>query len=44
VEKKLLNEKFVQNAKPEVVDMEKKKQYDAQQKIAMLQDSLANLG
>ena len=25
-------------------DPEKKKQYDAQQKIAMLQDSLANLG
>ena len=44
VEKKLSNEKFVQNAKPEVVDMEKKKQHDAQQKIAMLQDSLANLG
>ncbi len=44
VEKKLSNEKFVQNAKPEVVDMEKKKQHDAMQKIAMLQESLANLG
>lgn len=44
VEKKLSNEKFVQNAKPEVVDMEKKKQHDAMQKIAMLKESLANLG
>ena len=44
VEKKLSNEKFVQNAKPEVVDMEMKKQHDAMQKIAMLQESLANLG
>jgi valyl-tRNA synthetase len=44
VEKKLSNEKFVQNAKPEVVDMEKKKQHDALQKIAMLNESLANLG
>jgi valyl-tRNA synthetase len=44
VEKKLSNEKFVQNAKAEVVDMEKKKQHDAQQKIAMLKESLANLG
>jgi valyl-tRNA synthetase len=44
VEKKLSNEKFVQNAKAEVVEMEKKKQHDAQQKIAMLKESLANLG
>jgi valyl-tRNA synthetase len=44
VEKKLSNEKFVQNAKAEVVEMEKKKQYDAQQKITMLKESLANLG
>jgi hypothetical protein len=27
-----------------VVEMEKKKQHDAQQKIAMLKESLANLG
>jgi valyl-tRNA synthetase len=44
VEKKLSNEKFVSNAKPEVVEMERKKQADAQDKIKMLQEGLANLG
>ncbi|MEY2586634.1 MAG: hypothetical protein RLY11_483 [Bacteroidota bacterium] len=44
VEKKLSNEKFVQNAKPEVVEMEKKKQSDALEKIALLEESLKNLG
>ena len=44
VEKKLSNEKFVSNAKPEVVDMERKKQADAQDKINMLKEGLANLG
>jgi valyl-tRNA synthetase len=44
VEKKLTNEKFVQNAKPEVVEMEKKKQSDALQKITLLKESIANLG
>jgi valyl-tRNA synthetase len=44
VEKKLTNEKFVQNAKPEVVEMEKKKQSDALQKIGLLKESIANLG
>jgi valyl-tRNA synthetase len=43
VEKKLTNEKFVQNAKPEVVEMEKKKQSDALQKIGLLKESIANL-
>jgi valyl-tRNA synthetase len=43
VEKKLSNEKFVQNAKPEVVTMEKKKQSDALEKIRLLQESLSNL-
>ena len=37
------NEKFVQNAKPEVVDMERKKQSDALGKINLLQESLKNL-
>lgn len=41
VEKKLLNEKFVANAKPEVIALEKKKQADAKEKIRMLEDSLA---
>jgi len=43
VEKKLGNEKFVQNAKPEVVDIERKKQSDALGKINLLQESLKNL-
>ncbi len=43
VEKKLSNEKFVQNAKLEVVEMEKKKLNDALQKITLLKESIANL-
>jgi valyl-tRNA synthetase len=41
VNKKLDNERFVQNAKPEVVDIERKKKADAEQKIKILEDSLA---
>ncbi len=44
VEKKLSNERFVQNAKPEVVDLERKKQADALDKIRMLKESILNLG
>ncbi|GAA4752233.1 valine--tRNA ligase [Flavisolibacter ginsenosidimutans] len=43
VEKKLSNERFVQNAKPEVVEAERKKGRDAQEKIKALEESLANL-
>jgi valyl-tRNA synthetase len=43
VEKKLSNERFVQNAKPEVVDAEKKKKADAEAKIKAIEESLANL-
>ncbi|MGE9312202.1 valine--tRNA ligase [Niabella sp. CJ426] len=43
VEKKLGNERFVQNAKPEVVDVERKKKADAEEKIAALRDALASL-
>ncbi len=43
VEKKLSNERFVQNAKPEVVELERKKHADAMEKIKMLQESIANL-
>lgn len=43
VEKKLSNERFVQNAKPEVVDMERKKKADAEEKIKALTDSIASL-
>jgi len=44
VEKKLSNERFVQNAKPEVVELERRKKADAEQKIKTLEESLAGLG
>jgi len=40
VEKKLSNERFVQNAKAEVVDIERKKKADAESKIRMIEESL----
>ena len=43
VDKKLSNEKFVANAKPEVVEIERKKQKDAQDKIALLEEKLKSL-
>ena len=43
VKKKLENEKFVANAKPEIVDMERKKLADAESKIKTLEDSIAGL-
>lgn len=43
VDKKLGNEKFVANAKAEVLDSEKKKREDALQKIAILEQSIAAL-
>ena len=43
VEKKLSNERFVQNAKKEVVDMENKKKADAEQKIKLLEQSINEL-
>jgi valyl-tRNA synthetase len=42
IQKKLSNERFVQNAKPEVVEMERKKQADAEARIKTLEESLAN--
>jgi valyl-tRNA synthetase len=44
VEKKLGNEKFVQNAKPEVLALEQKKKSDALAKIQVIEDSLASIG
>ncbi|MDD2589757.1 MAG: valine--tRNA ligase [Fermentimonas sp.] len=41
VQKKLSNEKFVQNAKPEIVDNERKKQADAESKITLLKENIA---
>ncbi|NLO71307.1 MAG: valine--tRNA ligase [Porphyromonadaceae bacterium] len=38
--KKLSNERFVQNAKPEIVENERKKQADAESKIASLKESV----
>lgn len=43
VDKKLSNEKFVANAKPEVVEVERQKQKDAQDKIAILEEKLKSL-
>ena len=40
---KLGNERFVQNAKPEVVELERKKKADAEARIAALRESIAAL-
>ena len=40
VEKKLGNEKFVQNAKPEIIQSEQKKKNDTLEKIQMIEESL----
>ena len=44
IEKKLQNERFVQNAPAQVVELERKKLSDAQSKISALQETLKNLG
>jgi valyl-tRNA synthetase len=43
VNKKLSNEKFVNNAPPQVLENERKKQADAEAKIKALEESLASL-
>lgn len=43
VKAKLANEKFVQNAKPEIVQNERNKQLDAETKIKILEESLTAL-
>ena len=43
VEKKLGNEKFVANAKPEIIENERKKMADGQSKLQSLQESLSKL-
>ncbi len=40
---KLSNERFVANAKPEIVDLERKKKADAEARIAALQEAIAAL-
>ncbi|MBK0383887.1 valine--tRNA ligase [Pedobacter sp. SD-b] len=44
VDAKLSNQRFVQNAKPEIVVNEQNKKADAEAKIKILEDSLAGLG
>jgi valyl-tRNA synthetase len=43
VTKKLSNERFIQNAKPEIVALEQKKQSDALARIKTIEESLSNL-
>jgi len=43
VQKKLSNERFVANAPAQVVELERKKQSDAETKIAALKESIAKL-
>jgi valyl-tRNA synthetase len=44
IDKKLENEKFVQGAPPQVLELERKKRADAEMKIRALEKSLAQLG
>ena len=44
IQKKLSNERFVNNARPEVIDLERKKQADAEDRIRTIEESLATLG
>ena len=41
--KKLSNERFVQNARPELIELERKKQADAEAKIKLIRETLENL-
>ena len=43
VKKKLSNERFVQNARPEVIELERKKQADAEDRIRAIEEGLAGL-
>ena len=43
VNAKLLNERFMSNAKPEIIDIEQKKKADAEAKLAILEENLAAL-
>ena len=40
---KLSNERFVQNAKPEIVELERKKKADAESRIATLEEAIKAL-
>ena len=43
VQKKLSNERFISNAKTEIIELEKKKQADAEARIKTIEESLASL-
>jgi len=43
VDKKLSNDKFVKNAKPEVIELERKKKQDAETKIKVIEQTLSSL-
>jgi valyl-tRNA synthetase len=43
VEKKLGNERFIQSARPEVVELEQKKKADAEAKLKVIRESLGDL-
>lgn len=43
VEAKLSNERFVQNAKPEIIQNERNKKADAESKVKIIEESLASL-
>jgi valyl-tRNA synthetase len=43
VDKKLSNERFVQNAKAEIIELERKKKADAEAKIKIIEDSLSTI-
>ncbi|MEO5892889.1 MAG: valine--tRNA ligase [Ferruginibacter sp.] len=43
VQKKLGNDRFVQNARPEVIELERKKQADTEDRIRTIEESLAGL-
>jgi valyl-tRNA synthetase len=43
VDKKLSNEKFVQNAKQEIIELERKKKQDAEAKVKVIEQILSAL-
>jgi valyl-tRNA synthetase len=43
IDKKLSNDRFVQNAKPEVIELERKKKSDAEAKIFAIEQTLSSL-
>ncbi|MCL6523183.1 MAG: valine--tRNA ligase [Thermoflavifilum sp.] len=43
IEAKLQNERFLQHAKPEIVEREKKKKQDTEEKIRIIEESLRNM-